>query len=225
MPTIAGRRQPWNDVKPMIGKLTGLIDSLEEGAAIIDVAGVGYVVGCSSSLLQSLTPGEKKTLWIETVVREDAISLYGFADRHERAMFRALVTVPGVGAKAALAILGAAPMSEIARAVTSGNRALFMTVPGVGAKLTTRILAELRDRAALLAAAAPADGGTGEGIGVGPAAEAAFDATSALINLGFRADEVAVALRSARARVGEAADAAALIRAALAALQPGHASA
>jgi Holliday junction DNA helicase RuvA len=209
----------------MIGKLTGLIDSLEDGAAIVDVAGVGYVVGCSSRLLQHLTPGEKKTLWIETVVREDAISLYGFADRHERAMFRALVTVPGVGAKVALAILGAAAMAEIARAVTSGNRTLFMTVPGVGAKLTTRIIAELRDRASLLAAAAPDGGAADAGMGVGPVADAAVDATSALINLGFRADDVAVAVRTARARLGDEADAAALIRAALGALQPGHVSA
>jgi Holliday junction DNA helicase RuvA len=203
----------------MIGKLTGIIDSLEDGAAIIDVAGVGYVVGCSSSLLQSLNAGEKKTLWIETAVREDAISLYGFADRHERSMFRALVTVPGVGAKVALAILGAAPTAEIAQAVASGNRALFMTVPGVGAKLTTRIIAELRDRAPILAAAAPAGGAAGTG--AGPAPAAAVDAGSALINLGFRADEVAAALRTARARLGEEADVAALIRAALAALQPG----
>lgn len=201
----------------MIGKLTGIIDSLEDGAAIIDVAGVGYVVACSSSLLQSLNTGEKKTLWIETAVREDAISLYGFADRHERSMFRALVTVPGVGAKVALAILGAAPTAEIAQAVASGNRALFMTVPGVGAKLTTRIIAELRDRAPILAAAAAAAGGTG----AGPSPAAALEAGSALINLGFRADEVAAALRAARARLGEEADVAALIRAALAALQPG----
>jgi Holliday junction DNA helicase RuvA len=94
-----------------------------------------------------------------------------------------------------------------------------MTVPGVGAKLTTRIIAELRDRAPILAAAAPAGGAAGTG--AGPAPAAAVDAGSALINLGFRADEVAAALRTARARLGEEADVAALIRAALAALQPG----
>jgi holliday junction DNA helicase RuvA len=91
----------------MIGKLTGRLDSVSLSAVIVDVGGVGYEVTVGARTLTSLPPiGEVLTLAIDTHVREDEIRLYGFATEHERAWFRALQTVQGVGARIALAVLG-----------------------------------------------------------------------------------------------------------------------
>ena len=88
----------------MIAKLNGVVDATGEGWAIIDVGGVGYLVFCSGRTLAHLTAGAPVRLWIDTLMREDAIHLYGFADVTEREWFRLLNTVQGVGAKAALAV-------------------------------------------------------------------------------------------------------------------------
>ena len=108
----------------MIGKLKGLIDSYGEDFVILDVGGVGYQVHCSSRTLQALpSPGEAAVLSIETYVREDQIKLFGFRSDVEREWFRLLQTVQGVGAKVALAVLGALPPSDLAnvKAVASGS--------------------------------------------------------------------------------------------------------
>ena len=116
----------------MIAKLTGILDTVAEDSAIIDVAGVGYLVFCSSRTLGALSggalsaggggSGKQVSLAIETHVREDHIHLYGFAEAAERDWFRLLTTVQGVGAKVALAILSALSPQEIADAVMAKTR-------------------------------------------------------------------------------------------------------
>ena len=102
----------------MIGKLTGRLDHVSPNAAIVDVGGVGYEVTLGTRTLTVLPPvGETVTLAIETHVREDEIRLYGFVTEHERAWFRALQTVQGVGAKVALAVLGTLSAADLANAV------------------------------------------------------------------------------------------------------------
>ena len=102
----------------MIGKLTGTIDTIGEDFVILDVQGVGYLVQCSTRTLAQLgSAGEPAKLAIETHVREDAIRLYGFATDAERAWFRLLQTVQGVGAKVALGILGAMSAEALAGAI------------------------------------------------------------------------------------------------------------
>ena len=131
----------------MIAKLTGVLDSLGEDSLIIDVSGVGYLVFCSSRTLRSTGKlGDPLTLFIETHVREDHIHLYGFLDSSEHEWFRLLTTVQGVGAKVALAVLGALTPKELENAFLTEDKALLTRAPGVGQRLAVRLLAELRDK-------------------------------------------------------------------------------
>lgn len=132
----------------MIGKLKGLVDSIEKDYAIIDVGGVGYKVLCSIKTLETLTRnmGQKIELFIETLVREDQLSLLGFCSKAEQDCFIKLTTVQGVGAKLALTILGALSPDKIAVALASQDTKAFSGISGVGPKLTSRIFTELKDK-------------------------------------------------------------------------------
>ncbi|MGZ9034918.1 MAG: Holliday junction branch migration protein RuvA [Rhodospirillales bacterium] len=199
----------------MIAKLTGIIDSLGDGTLVIDVCGVGYLVACSQRTLSGLSVGEPASVLVETQVREDAISLFGFADAHERDWFRRLITVQGVGARAAMAILSAVPADALAGAIAAGDRAMITRAPGVGTKLATRIVAELRDAAVAVPRATAAGP-----VMVHGAAAPIGEAVSALVNLGFGASEALDAVTAARQTLGEDAGLEALISASLAALAP-----
>ncbi len=137
----------------MIGKLKGIVDAVGEAHAIIDVGGVGYEVQASSRTLRGLQAGQPVSLAIETHVREDAIRLYGFTSEVERAWFRTLQTIQGVGAKVALAVLGTLSTQDLANAIALQNWAAVEQSPGVGKKLAQRIVAELRDKAPALSVA------------------------------------------------------------------------
>src|SRR5215470_19742202 len=166
----------------MIGKLKGIVDSLGEDFVILDVQGVGYIVHCSGRTLQKLPrPGELATLAIETHMREDSIRLFGFTSEAERDWFRLLQSVQGVGSKVALAVQTVLDAAELASAIASQDKAAIARAPGVGPKLAARIVAELKEKAALMGGAmAPQAASTG---GVQPAA--AQDALMALVNLGY----------------------------------------
>ena len=192
----------------MIAKLRGVLDSLGDGWAVVDVGGVGYLAYCSAATLAGLPPqGQTVSLTIETVVREDHIHLYGFSGEQEREWFRLLQTVQSVGARLALAILGALPAAELSACIAAQDKASLTRAPGVGPKLAARILSELRDKApALPGAAVSAAAGGG-------AADA--DAVAALVNLGYRATEAHGAVSGAIRTLGSDASVEALIRAGL----------
>ncbi|MBO6037871.1 MAG: Holliday junction branch migration protein RuvA [Acetobacter sp.] len=131
----------------MIAFLRGLIIRHEIGSCIIDVNGVGYLVSASSRTLSNLpSPPEKASLLIETIVREDAILLYGFIENNEREWFRQLTSVKGVGAKMALGILSTLTPNELETTFMLSDKALLMRTPGVGNRLAERLLTELRDK-------------------------------------------------------------------------------
>ncbi|MUH06069.1 Holliday junction branch migration protein RuvA [Commensalibacter melissae] len=134
----------------MIGQLTGLlIDQNDRDRCLIDVNGVGYVVYVSSRTLSKLPrPPEIARVLIETIVREDAILLYGFADGKEREWFRLLTTVQGVGVRMALAIQSVLTPDELTSAIMTADKASLMRASGVGARLATRILTELNGKVA-----------------------------------------------------------------------------
>ena len=194
----------------MIAKLRGSLDSTGEDWAVIDVDGVGYLVFCSARTLARLPePGGAVALEIETHIREDHIHFYGFLEPGERAWFRLLTTVQGVGARLAMALQGALGPDELAQAVASGDRARLTRAPGVGPKLAQRILSELRDKVDAIAVApipvrlAAANGGH------------AGDAVSALVNLGYRRPEAVGAVAAAVRSLGPEAAVEALIKAGL----------
>lgn len=204
----------------MIAKLTGILDSVAEDSAIIDVAGVGYLVFCSSRTLGALSggpspagggAGKKVTLAIETHVREDHIHLYGFAEAAERDWFRLLTTVQGVGARVALAILSALSPQEVADAVMAEDKTMLTRAQGVGPRLAVRILAELRDKAVELSVVRRVDFGA-------PATDdpvTAQDAVSALVNLGYRRGDAFGAVAHAAQQLGNEATVEALVKAGL----------
>ena len=133
----------------MIGKLKGVVDSVDEEALILDVNGVGYLVSASARTLRALpSAGEQTELLIETHVREDAIRLYGFLTASERDWFRLLQSVQEVGAKVALGILGALSAEALSAAVARQDKAMMARAPGVGPKLAARLVLELKDKGA-----------------------------------------------------------------------------
>ena len=197
----------------MIGKLRGVIDSYGEDHVILDVGGVGYQVHCSARTLQSLpSPGEATTLSIDTYVREDLIRLYGFAGELEREWFRLLMTVQGVGAKVALAILGVLKPADLATAIALQDKAQLSRASGVGKKLAERIVAELRDKAPAYSNADPAIVHLQADLAERRAPQPVADAVSALVNLGYAQLQASAAIAAAARSAGDKAEAATLIR-------------
>jgi Holliday junction DNA helicase RuvA len=197
----------------MIGKLKGIIDSYGEDYVILDVAGVGYEVHCSSRTLQALpAAGEAAVLSIETHVREDMIRLYGFRGDSERAWFRLLQTVQGVGAKVALAVLGSLPAADLANAIALRDKAAVARTPGVGPKVAERIVTELKDKAPAFADIDPVLVKLSGAVDECRAPQPVADAISALMNLGYGQPQAAAAIAAASRLAGEGAEAAKLIR-------------
>jgi Holliday junction DNA helicase RuvA len=196
----------------MIGKLTGRLDEVGPSTLIVDVNGVGYEVTCAARTLAGLPAvGETVTLAIESHMREDAIRLYGFATEHERAWFRALQTVQGVGAKVALAVLGTLNAADLANAVALQDKNVVARAPGVGPKVASRIVAELKDKMPSLAPAIRPGAGLAA-TAILPEGTSAHDAVSALTNLGYGHAQAAAAVSLAVGKAGREARPEELIR-------------
>jgi Holliday junction DNA helicase RuvA len=183
----------------MIAQLTGLVDALEDGRCVVDVAGVGYLVHASSRTLSALPrPPEIVKLLVETHVREDAIQLFGFAETAERDWFRLLTTVQGVGPRLALSILSALSPRDLINAIAARDQASLTRAPGVGARVAARLLTELKDKVGGM----PSSGGPGITVSTVVPAGAAGDALSALINLGYRRPEAQATVARVVERLG-----------------------
>ncbi len=196
----------------MIASLKGVLESVAEESAVVDVGGVGYLIFCSGRTLSNLPqPGEVVRFEVETHVREDHIHLYGFAHAGERDWFRLLTTVQGVGAKVALAILTVLGPEELLQAVAAQDKVAVSRANGVGPKLAGRIVLELKDKVGSVAPSVfePTTAGPM------PAGGDNDDAVSALVNLGFpRADAFGAVARASQ-KLGDGAAVDALIRAGL----------
>ena len=197
----------------MIAKLKGVVDSVDTDSAIIDVGGVGYLVSASARTLRDLVVGTSATVLVETIVREDAIALYGFLETAERDWFRILTTVQGVGARVALSILSTLSPDEIARAIAAQDRATLSRPAGVGPKLAARLATELKDKAAAFGIGSPAS--KAPDATTAPVGSLNEDAVSALVNLGYRRVEAFGAVARASQRLGAEAKLDAVIRAGL----------
>jgi holliday junction DNA helicase RuvA len=201
----------------VIGKLTGILDSVTGNTLLIDVNGVGYVVTCSGRTITSLGPaGGRVGVLVETQVREDAISLFGFAHAEERDAFRLLTTVQGVGAKVALAILSTLSPPRLMQAIAAGDKAALSEADGVGPKLAVRLCTELKDKVAgkgiSLAAALPAAKDAAPSGAAEAGADVMADAVSALVNLGYRRVDAFAAIATAAGKVDASANLNDLIR-------------
>jgi Holliday junction DNA helicase RuvA len=209
----------------MIGALTGRVDSVHEGACVLDVNGVGYLVACSRKTLDRLTAqdGVQKLL-VETRVSQDAITLYGFADATEREAFRALIEVKTVGPQKALLVLSGLTPNQLAAAIAAKERKRLSEVKGLGAATANRIIDEPAMQKWAVGRAMPdADGAGGTGPGAALPAQpqgAEADAVSALVNLGMKRPEAAAAVGRAAKRVGNDASLESLITEALKEMAP-----
>ena len=191
----------------MIARLTGNLAEITADSAVIDVAGVGYLVHLSGKTLNAIgSVGGEVMILTELQVREDAWTLFGFGSTAERDAFRALTSIQGVGGRLALAILSALSPDELARAVAHEDKAMIGRANGVGPKLAARIANELQGKLGVsgLTGAAPA-----------PRAGAAADALSALANLGFKPADASAAVNAAQDELGGEASLDALVRLAL----------
>ncbi|MGO4916191.1 Holliday junction branch migration protein RuvA [Pseudogemmobacter sp. W21_MBD1_M6] len=220
----------------MIGKLSGRIDYRGTDHVLIDVRGVGYIVYCSDRTLAGLPPaGEAVALYTELLVREDLLQLFGFTTLVEKEWHRLLISVQGIGAKAAMAILGTLGPDGVGRAIALGDWNAVKAAPGVGPKIAQRVVLELKAKApgvmAMGGTVAQAQGTEQADViesdppkarpapAPNPNASAQAEALSALSNLGYAPGEAAGAVAQA---AGDApgSDTSTLIRAALKLLAP-----
>jgi holliday junction DNA helicase RuvA len=177
----------------MIGRLTGTLAAKNPPQVLIDVNGVGYELDVPMSSFYNLPAlGERVTLLTHFVVREDAQQLFGFLGHDERATFRQLIRISGVGPRTALAILSGLSVAELAQAVAQQQATRLVKVPGIGKKTAERLLLELKGKLAPELAAA----------GAAPASDAQADIVQALIALGYSERDAAAALKSLPAEVG-----------------------
>ena len=213
----------------MIAKLRGIIDTIGEDFCIVDVNGVGYLVFASAKTLAKLNRGAEASLRIETVVREDSISLFGFFDAWEKEWFLTLTKVQGVGAKVCLSILSALTPSQLSQAIAAQDKTSFTRANGVGPKLAARIVTELKDKIVTIPLSAETND-FAKGMDMDANEETANyednlvamtenpkmmeDAISALVNLGYQRLEAYRAVNKAMAD-GQAQDVSTVIRLAL----------
>ena len=176
----------------MIGRLTGTLIEKNPPAITVDVHGLGYEVDVPMSTFYNLpATGEKVSLHTHLIVREDGHFLYGFASEGERAAFRQLLKISGIGARTALAVLSGMSVAELAQAVTLQEAGRLTKVPGIGKKTAERLLLELRDRLPKTLAV----GGTGVGTGA-TASDNASDIVNALLALGYNEREALGAMKA-----------------------------
>ena len=194
----------------MISSVHGLVAALGPDAAVIEVGGVGLMVSCSPGTLARLRAGETARLATSLVVREDSLTLYGFADDEERTLFELLQTANGVGPKLAQTILAVHAPREVRRAVATNDLPALMVVPGIGRKGAERLVLELRDRIGAVDAGTPLPVGGG----VTPTAPWRDQLRHALAGLGFTGKEAGDAIDAVAADVdpGSTPDLSALLR-------------
>lgn len=171
----------------MIGRLRGILISKQPPWLLVEVGGVGYELEAPMSTIYDLPQtGKEVTLLTHYAVKEDSVALYGFLHESERASFRNLLKVSGIGAKTALSVLSGVSTQDFARLVQAGDVVALTKIPGIGKKTAERIVVELRDRVDGLGVSMPGFG-TAQGAPADPAAEA----TVALQQLGYKPAEVA----------------------------------
>ncbi len=134
----------------MISFLKGIIEEKQENAIFIDVNGVGYEVGVSSNTLTCLPMGEPIKIYTYMAVREDGVSLYGFASQEERDLFNKLISVSGIGPKVAIGILSGLKLSDLIVAIAKQDIKMLSTIKGLGKKTAERLAVELKDKVSTL---------------------------------------------------------------------------
>ena len=174
--------------------LSGTVTHIEPYLAVIDCGGVGYACRTTSYTLSALKKGDKGKLFTHLNVREDAMELYGFATQEELNLFQQLISVSGVGPKAALSILSASTPANLALSIITGDEKALTCAQGIGKKIAQRVILELKDKLAKGQIAPGGESYGGTGVTVIPENKSS-EAAAALAVLGYRQSEIAVALK------------------------------
>ncbi len=197
----------------MIGQLKGTIAHISNDTIILDCNGVGYLVSVSSQILHNYGMDEACLLWVETRMRENEITLYGFASEKEKSLFNLVTSVQGVGAKAGMAILSVLSPDDLLLAISSADSAAITRANGVGPKIANRIIAELKDKtgavvmqAGFAQAASAAKAKSGDKTPENNNLQLVQEVASALANLGYTPSEAtrAASLALQQSEGGEA---------------------
>jgi holliday junction DNA helicase RuvA len=201
----------------VIASVQGRVAAVGPDGAVVEVGGVGLAVSCTPGVLARLRVGDSARLATSLVVREDSLTLYGFADDDERSLFELLQTASGVGPRLAQAILAVHPPNEVRRAVATADLTALTRVPGIGKKGAERLVLELRDR---LSGPETTATGNGSAASVTPVAPWREQVRHALVGLGWTAREAEDAVAAVAPEADAGADIPALLRSALRALGP-----
>jgi Holliday junction DNA helicase RuvA len=181
----------------VIASVHGRVAAVAPDGAVVEVGGIGLSVQCTPGTIARLQVGEQARLSTSLVVREDSLTLYGFADDDERQLFELLQTANGVGPRLAQAVLAIHPPREVRRAVSMGDLKALMQVPGIGKKGAERLVLELRDRLGVTSSDTSLDGGGVLPAGLGPITPVApwrDQLSAALVQLGWTSREADTAL-------------------------------
>jgi holliday junction DNA helicase RuvA len=189
----------------MIGRLTGKVIEEDDGTTVLDVSGVGYeLVTPLGTIGRASSDAEGRvTLFVHTHVREDQLSLFGFATDGDRVAFRTLIGVSSVGPKTAIAVLSALPAHELGQAIARKELGKLTAISGIGKKTAERLLLELKDKLPVLSAAPPvAARGANAAAAQAPTSSAELLAR-ALVNMGYRSSEADRAIEQLGPKLGE----------------------
>jgi Holliday junction DNA helicase RuvA len=174
----------------MIASVSGRVAAVSPDGAVVEVGGIGLAVQCTPGTIARLQVGEQARLSTSLIVREDSLTLYGFADDDERSLFELLQTANGVGPRLAQAVLAIHPPREVRRAVSTADVKALMQVPGIGKKGAERLILELRDRLGVTTSDTSLDGPATPGLpSVTPVAPWKDQLTSALVGFGWSVKE------------------------------------
>jgi len=176
--------------------LDGTVTVIEQNLAVLDVGGVGFMCFTTMNTLSYLETGKKARLYTYCNVKEDAFDIYGFHDMSEKRCFEMLLSVSGVGPKAALSILSSVTPENLAMAIISDNDKVLTAAPGIGKRIAQRIILELKDKVAKESAGLKGSGFVPPTAGGGLAGTKLSDITAALTVLGYSQQEITAALRS-----------------------------
>jgi holliday junction DNA helicase RuvA len=194
----------------MIASVRGVVLTAGLDSAVIEVGGVGLMLHTTAGTAASLRPGAEAMLTTTLIVREESLTLYGFADEDERAVFNLVQTVSGVGPRLALAMLAIHAPDGLRRAISGGDLVALTKVPGIGKKGAERIVLELRDRIGM-----PSGVTSSTTSRSASANEATAQVRDALVGLGWSSRQADDAVEAVRPEGGDSSDVSALLRAAL----------
>ena len=209
----------------MIASLRGVVQDIGMDYAVIECGGIGYLVSATPRVLGTLTRGEEASLLTTMVVREDAMTIYGFESADAKDMFATLQSVSGMGPRLAMAVLATLTPAEIAQAVTRQENKTLQRVPGVGKKVADRMILELKDKVAAFATVTDTDT-SGQATGASTSVDTrniVNQVVPALVGLGFAETEAELTVESVLAE-NPGLDISAALRAALAVLGRGKAN-